>query len=259
MYWQSTITDMVFVSVTAEGGTGDYSFFVQPVNLDDDHANFRGKATALAAGEEAWGELEFLGDVDAFRLEAEEGTVYEVTLYLWKLEDASLHVEDIYGKLVASAAADNDRNKGWASAVWKAETPGFHYIMVRGRSTGAYYLSVRAWQDDHGDSSETATALLVGEYLKSRIDTGQDIDYFVFHAEEGASYLIESELGDLTGIALSLLDREGEIASDDNYQHDQRARIYWDSPAAGEYWIAVEGWDTGTYGIVVWSRIQPER
>ena len=52
----------------------------------------------------------------------------------------------------------------------------------------------------------------------------------MFHAEEGASYLIESELGDLTGIALSLLDREGEIASDDNYQHDQRARIYWDSP-----------------------------
>ena len=118
----------------------------------------------------------------------------------------------------------------------KAETPGFHFILVQGRGTGAYYLSAKAWQDDHGDSSETATALQVGEYLKSRIDTGQDIDYFVFHAEEGASYLIESELGDLTGIALSLLDREGEIASGDNYQHDQRARIYWDAPAAGEYW-----------------------
>ena len=259
LYWQSHITDMVFVSVGGESGTGDYSFFVQPVNLDDDHANFRGKATALAAGEETWGELEFLGDVDAFRMETEEGTVYEVTLDLWKLEDASLHVEDIYGNLVASAAAGNDRNKGWASAVWKAETPGFHFILVRGHSTGAYYLSTRAWQDDHGDSSETATALQVGEYLKSRIDTGQDIDYFVFHAEEGAFYLIESELGDLTGVVLSLLDREGEIASDDNYQHDQRARIYWDAPAAGEYWIAVEGWDTGTYGIVVWSRMQPEK
>ena len=259
LYWQSPITDMVFVSVTGEGGTGDYTFFVQPVRLHDDHANIRGKGTALAVGQEARGELEFHGDMDAFRLDAEEGTVYEVTLDLWKLEDASLHVEDIYGNLVASAAAGNDRNKGWASAVWKAETPGFHFILVQGRGTGAYYLSARAWQDDHGDSSETATALQAGEYVKSRIDTGQDIDYFVFHAEAGASYLIESELGDLTGIALSLLDREGEVASDDNYQHDQRARIYWDAPAAGEYWVAVEGRDTGTYGIVVWSRIQPER
>ena len=50
-------------------------------------------------GEEAWGELEFYGDVDAFRLDAEEGTVYEVTVDLWALEDASLHVEDIYGKV----------------------------------------------------------------------------------------------------------------------------------------------------------------
>ena len=41
----------------------------------------------------------------------------------------------------------------------------------------------------------------------SSIDTGQDIDYFVFHAEEGASYLIESELVDLPDIALSLLDK----------------------------------------------------
>ena len=133
LYWQSPITDMVFVSVSGEGGTGDYSFFVQPVNLYDDHANIRGKGTALAVGQEARGELEFHGDVDAFRLDAEEGTVYEVTLDLWKLEDAALHVQDIYGNLVASATAGAGGNKGWASAVWKAETPGFHFIMVRGR------------------------------------------------------------------------------------------------------------------------------
>ena len=40
---------------------------------------------------------------------------------------------------------------------------------------------------------------------------------------------------------------------------DPPARIYWDAPDAGEYWIAVEGQDTGTYGIVVWGKVQPER
>ena len=266
LYWQSPITDMVFVSVYGEGGTGDYSFFVNVVNLDDDHANVRGKGTALAVGQEAGGELEFYGDVDAFRLDAQEGTVYEITMDLWTLEEASLYVEDIYGNLVGSTAPDTRRNKGRASAVWKSETPGFHYIIVEGHSTGTYSLSARAWQDDHGDSSETATALQVGEFLKSRIDTMQDIDYFVFQAQEEASYLIESELGDLAFIALSLLDRRGEIASDDNYRRaGQPARIHWQAPATGEYWIAVEGrgrgWEdsTGTYGIVVWSRVQPER
>ena len=219
----------------------------------------------LAVGQEAWGELEFHGDVDAFRLDAEEGTVYEVILDLWTLEEASLDVEDIYGNLVASAAAGTERNKGRAPTAWKAEGSGFHYILVQGDSTGTYSLSAKAWQEDHGDESETATKLQVGEYVKSRIDTGQDIDYFVFPAEEGESYLIESALGDLTGIALSLLDRRGEIASDDSYHDDEPARIHWEAPATGEYWIAVEGrgrgWEdsTGTYGIVVWSGVQPER
>ena len=265
LYWQSPFTDMVFVSVNGEGGTGNYSFFVQPIRLHDDHANIRGKGTALAVGHEEWGELEFYGDVDAFRLDAEEGTVYEITVDLWTLEEASLHVEDIYGNLVASAAVGSGRNKGRAPAVWKAEMSGLHFILVQGDSTGTYSLSAKALQDDHGDSSETATALQVGEYVKSRIDTLQDIDYFVFEAQEGASYLVESELGDLAFISLSLLDRRGEIASDDNYRDDEPARIHWDAPATGEYWIAAQGrgrgWEdsTGTYGIVVWSKVQPER
>ena len=141
IFWQSPITDMVFVSVDGESGAGDYSFFVSVVNLHDDHANIRGKGTAFAVGEETWGELEFYGDVDAFRLDAEEEAVYEVTVDLWTLEEASLHVEDIYGKTVAAAAAGTPDNRGRASAVWKTERSGFHYILVQGDSTGTYSLS----------------------------------------------------------------------------------------------------------------------
>ncbi len=106
----------------------------------------------------------------------------------------------------------------------------------------------------------------VGEYVKSRIDTEQDIGHFEFQAEEGVSYLIESELGHLAAIALSLLDRRGDIASDDNYRHvGQPASISWEAPASGPYWVAASGrgprWEgsTGTCGIVVKETTQPEQ
>ena len=110
-FWQSPYTDMVFISVSGESGTGGYLFFVNVADLYDDHANIRGNATHIAVGQEARGELEFLEDVDAFRLDAEEGTVYEVTLDFETLEWAALDVEDIHGNLAATAGADGGRER----------------------------------------------------------------------------------------------------------------------------------------------------
>ncbi len=201
IFWQSLYNDMVFVSVNGEGGTGEYSFFVNVVNLHDDHANIRGKGTAFAVGQEAWGELEFYGDVDAFQLDAEEGTVYEVTLDLWTLEDASLYVEDIHGKLVASAATGTSRNGHSASAAWKAEMTGFHYILVQGDSTGAYSLSGKAWQ---GEGQVMAMEVTVGPRLLDCVGVGPrkclevDGQFFYesingFKHEEGYTYRLKIE------------------------------------------------------------------
>ena len=109
-----------------------------------------------------------------------------------------------------------------------------------------------------------ATPLQSCEYIRSRIDTDQDIDYFVFQAEKGVSYLVESEMGDLAAIALTLLERRGEIASDDNYRHTgQPARIDWQPPANGPYWIAANGrgpgWEATPEPTASWSRRRPSR
>ena len=66
---------------------------------------------------------------------------------------------------------------------------------------------------------------------------------------EGASYIIESELGDLTFISLTLLDRRGEIASDDNYRRaGQPALIHWEAPADREVLDRRGGQGTRTGG-----------
>ena len=113
LYWQSTITDMVFVQVTAEGGTGDYSFFVQPVNLDDDHANFRGKGTALSRRGGSVGRTGVpwrrgrlpAGGRRRDGIRGDPGPVETGGMppCTWR---------DIYGKLVASAAADKRPQQG---------------------------------------------------------------------------------------------------------------------------------------------------
>ena len=197
--WQSPYNDMVFVSVNGEAGTGDYSFFVNVVNLHDDHANIRGKGTAFAVGQEAWGELEFYGDVDAFRMEMQEGTVYEITVDLGTLEEADLIVEDIHGNLVASAATGTSHNGHSASAVWKAERTGFHYILVQGDSTGTYSLSGKAWQ---GEEQVMVMEVTVGPRLLDCVGVGPrkclEVDGQLFYEsingfkhEEGYTYRLK--------------------------------------------------------------------
>ena len=256
LLWQAPYTDMVYASVYG-WETGDYTLSVEAVDVDDDHANITCEATPFPVEQEMRGNLDYLGDVDVFRFDAEEGMVYQVDVHLLTLEDSFLTVEDSWGAYIAYS---DDHQESLGSRVFfKASGSDAYFIFVEGYGTGSYTLSARAWKDDHGDSSETATALQVGEYAKSYIDTGEDIDYFVFEAEEGVNYLIETELGDLTDSSLTLFDRRGEIDYNDDYLDDLAARIYWEAPASGTYWIAVEGWDTGTYGIVVWSGVQPER
>ena len=268
LLWQAPYTDMVYASVYGVG-TGDYAFSVDAVDVDDDHGNTHWTGTPLAYSHRittdlnsgkrvtVQGELEFIGDIDTFRVDADAGTVYELAVHLGTLHDSLVVIEDNYGWDIAYN--DDDGDDLGSLVRWRSEETGPYFINVMGYGSGTYEVSFFAWKDDHGDSSETATALQVGEYAKSYIDTGEDIDYFVFEAEEGVNYLIETELGDLTDSSLTLFDRRGEIDYNDDYLDDLAARIYWEAPASGMYWIAVEGWDTGTYGIVVWSGVQPER
>ena len=261
VFWNAPFTGETSISVFGYP-TGQYVLTVVEATVDDDHGNTRETATPLTyrhrvttdldigKRDTVRGELEFIGDIDTFRVDTEAGTVYELAVHLGTLRDSRVGVEDNYGWNIAY----NDDGDGLGSLVrWRSEETGPYFINVEGYDSGTYELSFFAWRDDHGDSSETATEIRVGEFVKSNIDVEGDVDFFVLNAEKGVSYLIETALGDLDDNRITLLDREGKIESDGRYNDDRPAEIRWKAPASGPYWIAVEGAGTGTYSIEIWS------
>ena len=109
--------------------------------------------------------------------------------------------------------------------------------------------------DDHGNDQSSATQIAIDETAEGTVDDLFDYDYFVFQAEEGQTYVMVVSLGTLTDSALGLYDSTGfEVDWNDDYGDTMGSRIEWTAPTTGEYFLAVEGFDsdsTGTYTLTV--------
>lgn len=230
---------------------------VPPCPDRDDHSDGLEDATTIAAGDKIRGELECRGDIDYFKIEVAIDTVYRVTVDLDTLGNSHLTIR----RPDLSEVTRNDDYDGLLASqvVWESMSSGAHYIKVDGYGTGTYILSVESWQDDHGDSKYRATPLQVGEWVKAYIDTEQDQDWFVFEAEKGTRYLIETAVGDADGTMLTLMSEYGVIR-EPRYSPwtDEPDIIYdWAPSVSGTYNAAVKGRGLGSYHIVIWSRVEP--
>ncbi|MXY78923.1 MAG: hypothetical protein F4Y94_04355 [Chloroflexi bacterium] len=106
--------------------------------------------------------------------------------------------------------------------------------------------------DDHADAPVGATPATVGASVEGVLEDGGDTDMFVFEAQEGALYRIDAGLGTLDDSILRLLDADWwELAYNDDYADTLAARIEWEAPAAGDYYVAVEGWGPGSYTLTI--------
>ncbi len=106
--------------------------------------------------------------------------------------------------------------------------------------------------DDHADAPDGATPATVGAPVEGVLEHGGDTDMFVFEAQEGALYRIDAGLGTLDDSILRLLDADWwELAYNDDYADTLAARIEWEAPVAGDYYVAVEGWGPGSYTLTI--------
>ena len=69
-------------------GIGTYMLTVSLSDVIDDHANSEGDATAIRVGADVRGALDYDGDVDFFRFQAEQGRSYQIDVALGTLDDS---------------------------------------------------------------------------------------------------------------------------------------------------------------------------
>ena len=97
-----------------------------------------------------------------------------------------------------------------------------------------------------------ATAIRVGADVRGALDYDGDIDYFRFTAKEGQLYQIDVALGTLDDSIVDLFDSDGSfLDTNDDRGSALASRLFWEAPSSGERYVAVEGYDTGTYTLTV--------
>ena len=110
-------------------------------------------------------------------------------------------------------------------------------------------------EDDHGNYSDNASAVVVGEAIRGNVDYQGDADFFRFTAEAGKFYQIDVVLGTLEDSFVSLWGAHGEglrgLARNDDYGDSLASRIIWEAPESGDYYAEVTGYGTGAYTLTV--------
>lgn len=118
-------------------------------------------------------------------------------------------------------------------------------------------------EDDHGDDSENATVITVGESVDGAINFEVDNDYFRFTAQAGQLYQVDVALESLETLSqVELLYSTRDFAGNLRYEHlgyvshdsdDQALRtIKTPESETGDYIVRVGGhFSVGTYSLTV--------
>ena len=251
LFWEAPSSGERYVFVGGYG-VGTYTLTVSLSDVIDDHANSEGDATAIRVGADVRGALDYDGDVDFFRFQAEQGQSYQIDVALGTLYDSIVDLYDGDGSFLDT---NDDHGDTYASRLfWEAPSSGERYIAVVGSGIGTYTLTVSLsdFIDDHGNSEGDATGIRVGADVRGAMDYDGDIDFFRFQAEQGQSYQIDVALGTLDDSIVELYDGDGAfLDTNDDYGDTLASRLYWNAPSSGERYIAVVGYGIGTYTLTV--------
>ena len=243
--WRTVRAGTHYLEVQA-ASVGRYSVNLTRAEYQDDFGNNPSDAHELSIGAAIEGEIEVVGDTDFFVFHAEIGKVYQFE-YTTSPTITRQRVEIL----------DGDRKKlhhFGGEFRWQAPSTGLFYLAVfvpeLWLDTGTYELVVdRFSDDDHGYDLQTATPLMLDSITHGAMSWPDDTDFFKFEASKGEQYLIDFDRGGESGVALVLLDPQGEEIANEVHIDD----IIWTASVSGTHYIVIErSWHSlAQYSIVV--------
>ena len=154
IFWEAPESGDYYLVVEASGWdaqVGSYTLTVSHSTIVDDHGNDIDDATVAAVGPDVEGALDYDGDIDYFRFQAERGQSYQIDVALGTLDDSIVDLYDVGWSFLDS---NDDYGDTYASRLyWEAPSSGERYVAVEGFGIGTYTLTVSI-VDDHGDTAE---------------------------------------------------------------------------------------------------------
>ena len=191
------------------------------------------------------GEFEVIGDVDFFAFHAEVGEVYHMHLTSSTIDRPQFNLFDAERSRLNPYFGDEFQ--------WQATSTGTFYVAAFVREfdqdIGTYKLVVnRLPDDDHGYDLQTATPLMLDSITHGAMSWPDDTDFFKFEASKGEQYLIDLDRGGGEGVAVVLLDPQGEQIAREIHIDD----IIWTASVSATHYVAIEpAWNHVSYSVVV--------
>ena len=245
----------ISVELPDSADVGSYTLRVITVtDIVDDHSDGAANATGLSIGETVRGALDYEFDLDYFKFRVEEGQGYKVYIS----QTSGFFILTLY----APDGFTPEPTEKYIYTVdgyglrWIASEGGTYYLEVSDNygETGEYTITVTAVEadpDDHGNDTQTATDISIGETVLGNMDNELDLDYFRFMATEGREYRTHVDHQTLEQARVMIYAADGTTLPS-NFSRSNTT-WEWRADTSSEYFFEVESrfGSLGTYIIVV--------
>ena len=257
---------------------GLHTLTVALTDITDDYADHATDATVAAIGKPVKGSVDYKGDVDCFRFQAEAGQFYRIYVTLGASWHAEAVLYDSKGNLLGD---DNDDITSGLEIIWLARDSGEYYVGVTSIDNnvivkqglplsslpcewsygvsgegGAYTLTIDPIDvtEDHANVKENATFVALGDAVEGSLEYERDTDYFRFHAKAEKVYRIVVRLGTLEELWIGLEDTDGDWLISSYYGRSPALRLDWYAQSTGDYYLTVSSHymkRMGTYTLTI--------
>ncbi len=243
-----------------EANEGNYRLTAQ---MSDTIVNNVATTSVLARNGSVTSTIDAPNDTDWFKVSLREGLAYGFKITgngTNPLSDPDIYLRDTNG---ADILVYGNIGSGTSSTIsWTADQSGTYFVQagnILETDLGGYKITSIATDTIRGDTA-TAATLLEGEKRLSRVDVGNDVDWFEMNLVAGRSYTFKlngnGAAPRLADRFLALYDEDGARINAASSSGSSSSVITFTATESGTFYLGAQGYystSTGNYTISVGS------